>query len=71
MPRLTNNVIINRVYKSAYEECEKGVNNWAKKVKMLLDKFGFSNKWNDPKHINETAFLTTFKQRVIDCFYQK
>ena len=30
-------ISLNRVYKFAYEECEKGVNNWAKKVKTLQD----------------------------------
>ena len=33
----TDNLIIKRLYHKMLEDCEKGLNNWAKQVKFILD----------------------------------
>ena len=44
--------------------------NWAKKVKTLLDTYGFSYVWHDPFSIDIFNFHRVFKQRIIDVFFQ-
>jgi hypothetical protein len=67
----SDNIILKLLYRYLYEESEKGVNNWAKKVKCLLDEYGFSDIWLNPYHVDPKWFISCFKQRVIDCFCQK
>jgi hypothetical protein len=67
----SDNIILKYVYRFLLEKCNLGVNNWAKRVKSLLDQFGFSDVWINSHNTNPKAFICLFKQRVIDCFQQK
>ena len=67
----TDNVILKRIYQNSLERCKLGSkNNWANKVKTLLDTFGFSDYWLYQNNIDETRFISIFKTRILDCFKQ-
>ena len=38
------------------EDREKGLNNWAKQVKFILDISGFSCVWSNQSNINSKTF---------------
>ena len=58
----TDNIILKCIYNVAYKEYEKGVNNWIKKVKHLLDEYGFSHVWNNSQ-VHIKSFIVEFKQK--------
>ena len=67
----TDNVILKRIYQNSLERCKSGSkNNWANKVKTLLDTFGFSDYWLYQNNIDETRFISIFETRLLDCFKQ-
>ena len=51
----TNNVILKYLNKSLLDDCQTGLNSWARNIKSLLDTCGFSYIWN-------TQIETNFKQ---------
>ena len=67
----TDNIILKHVYEHAYEGCEHGDRNWVSNVKALLDDYGFSYIWRNPKNVHIKSFIISFKTRIIDCFCQK
>ena len=42
------------------------MNNWAYKVKSLLDSYGFSDAWINPHTVDLKNFFVVFKERVLD-----
>ena len=62
----SENILIVHLYNSLVDACNKGVNNWAKSVRSLLDTYGFSYVWNNPNSVNLKTFYLIFKQRVVD-----
>ena len=66
----SENILIVHLYNSLVDACNKGVNNWAKGVRSLLDTYGFSYVWNNPNSVNLKTFYLVFKQRVVDVFKQ-
>ena len=68
----TDNIILQCIYQNAVEQCNlKGVKNWAYKVKVILNEYGFADVWNFPGQFEVKSFVPVFKQRIIDCFKQK
>ena len=54
----TDNVILKRIYQNSLERCKLGSkNNWANKVKTLLDTFGFSDYWLYQNNMKLGLFL--------------
>ena len=45
--------------------------SWPFKVKLLLESYGFSDVWLHPKQFYVPTFISSFKQRVTDVFYQE
>ena len=45
--------------------------NWFNKVKNLLTRYGFYYVWCNESQINETHFISIFKQRLIDEYLQQ
>ena len=48
----SDNILINSLYDSLLAECSRGMNNWASRVKKLLDNYGVSYVWNNPFSVN-------------------
>ncbi|KAL4221122.1 hypothetical protein ACF0H5_019381 [Mactra antiquata] len=66
----TDIIIIEAVYKKSLEDCLNGKTNWVSNVRKLLSEYGFNYVFNNPLDINNNQFLSSFKQRMIDCFLQ-
>ena len=66
----TESNVLKQVYLNSVHECENGANNWASKVKILLQNYGLGYAWNRPELLDK-SFLPIFKQRAIDNFIQK
>ena len=64
------NIFVYDLYNSLVDACNTGTNNWAKRVKKLLDNCGFFYVWSNPRAVNLNIFHLHFKQRVIDVFKQ-
>ena len=45
--------------------------SWPFKVKLLLESYGFSDVWLNPEQFYVPTFISSFKQRVTDVFYQE
>ena len=45
--------------------------NWADSIKDCLESYGFQDVWTSGRVDNEKAFLSSFKQRMIDRFKQE
>ena len=45
--------------------------NWAGSIKDCLESYGFQDVWTSGRVDNEKAFLSSFKQRMIDRFKQE
>ena len=76
---LTNDVVSfeqlgpgNKLYSSLVDACSTGANacNWAKNVKSLLDKYGFSFVWSNRFSVDLKTSHLQFKRRVLDVFKQ-
>ena len=68
----SDNIQVNILYSSLVDACSTGANacNWAKNVKSLLDKYGFSFVWSNPFSVDLKTFHLLFKHRVMDVFKQ-
>ena len=67
----TDNIILQSMYKLAYNDCLNGRNNWLSNVKKLLFDYGFNNVWDNPETYFTKSFIHVFKQRAIeDLFLQ-
>lgn len=66
----TDNIILQNIYKLAYNDCINGRKNWLSNVRKLLNEYGFNNVWDNPENCLTKSFIHVFKQRVIDCFLQ-
>ncbi len=49
---------------------ESGYDTWAGRVKLLLDKYGFSYAWINQSVNDKHIFLSEFSQRIRDCYVQ-
>ena len=49
----------------------KKISNWAGSVKDCLESCGFQDVWTSGRVDNEKAFISSFKQRMIERFKQK
>ena len=67
----TDNIILQHMYTSAYNDCILGRKNWLTNVKQILCDYGFNNVWDNPETCYTKAFINIFKQRAIDCFMQE
>ena len=47
----TDNIILQSMYKLAYNDCLNGRNNWLSNVKKLLFDYGFNNVWDNKKKL--------------------
>lgn len=45
-------------------------NNWANSIKEILETNGFSYLWTIQAVANKNSFLSMFRERLTDCFYQ-
>ena len=45
-------------------------NNWANGIKEILETNGFSYLWTIQAVANKNSFLSMFRERLTDCFYQ-
>ena len=50
--------------------CDKGQDTWVSKIRDLLCTNGFGIVWVCKEVGNEKAFLTLFRERLVDCFKQ-
>ena len=57
-------------YKLLYRKCENGEQNWASKVKELLQIYGFGGAWLAQSVANEKEFIREFTIRIKDCELQ-
>ena len=53
----SENILIVHLYNYLVDACNKGVNNWAKSVRSLLDTYGFSYVWNNSNSVNLKHFI--------------
>ena len=67
----SKNSILRYVYDDALNRHNNGVRNWVSNVKLLLDEFGFTYVFDNPKLIDGDTFIEIFKKTVTDCFVQK
>ena len=67
----TDNIILLAVYENAKERLNQGKKGWLYNIRKLLDDFGFSYVFDSIDQIHENRFISEFKQRVKDNFYQK
>ena len=61
---------IKAIYKQMLNDINENKENWASKVKYILNSFGFSYVWMNQGVENINAFIKVFKQRVKDIFIQ-
>ena len=66
----TDNIILKTVYKMCLEDCNKGCKNWLYNVKQMLNNYGFAYIWDQQHVLSIKVFIMTFKQRLLDNFYQ-
>ena len=66
----SENILIASVYKQALKDSMEGCHNWVYNVKKMLDDFGYSHIFYNCQNIHVNAFITSFKNRVIDTFKQ-
>ncbi len=59
------------VYKSDVREADNGKINWVSRLKDMLNSLGLGDTWANQETIDHKAFVSVFKQRIIDCFIQK
>jgi hypothetical protein len=67
----SNNILIRYVYNQALDDCNKGYTNWVSNVKKLLNDYGFTYVFDNPTTVHASAFITEFKNRIIDNFKQE
>ena len=67
----SENIIISTLYKELVDMIgDKTGRNWALDIKSLLDNYGFSYVWINPKANNLNTFPALFKHKVHDVFLQ-
>jgi len=57
---LSSNVLITKLYNNLLSS--NNMNNWAYKVKSLLDSYGFSDVWINPYTVDLKNFFVVFKE---------
>jgi hypothetical protein len=62
------NCILWNVYECMLQTAEYGQQNWASKVKKLLDECGFGEVWLYPRSVDINAFIPIFKRRCYDIY---
>lgn len=68
----SNNCVIKNVYKELLNDAIHGKKNWAYKLKVLLENYGYGYLWEiQDSIIDGNSLIPCFKQRVIDCFLQE
>ena len=69
----SDNIIVQSLLEDSMLELNNNntANNWFRKVKDMLTRYGFYYVWTNETHVNETQFICTFKQRVIDEYLQQ
>jgi len=66
----SENIIVKSVYDNSILTNVRG-DSWPFKVKLLLESYGFSDVWLHPEQFYVPTFISSFKQRVTDAFYQE
>ena len=66
----SENIIVKSVYDNSILNNVRG-DSWPFKVKLLLESYGFSDVWLNPEQFYVPTFISSFKQRVTDAFYQE
>ena len=66
----SENIIVKSVYDNSILNNVRG-DSWPFKVKLLLESYGFSDVWLNPEQFYVPTFISSFKQRVTDVFYQE
>jgi exonuclease III len=66
----TNNCILRSCYDQQYTELLKGKSNWLNDVKSILSSNGYGVIWLQQSVDNEKLFLSSFENRLKDCFIQ-
>ena len=63
----------NIIVKSFYDNSSNNVHgdNWSFKVNFFLESYGFSDVWLHPEQIYVPTFISSFKQRISDVFFNK
>lgn len=67
----TDNIILQKVYTLAVEDCNKGAKNWVYNLKNLLFTNGYGYVWENPQSISPRYFAIIFKKTLTDCFVQE
>ena len=65
----SENIVVKSVYDNSILNNVRG-DSWPFKVKLLLECYGFSDVWLNPEQCYVPTFISSFKQRVTDAFYQ-
>ena len=58
-------------YHRLFKDYDNEKNNWATRVKHLLQEHGFELVWLDQGVDDSSNFIVEFEQRLKDCFIQK
>lgn len=68
---LSDNRYVKKAYNMMFTLDQRGSSNWVTSVKTLLNNYGFGHIWLNQNVDNKAAFLSEFKQRLIDEYLQE
>ena len=60
------NIILRVVYNQLVDDIDKGITNWAYKVKRLLESSRFPEVWMFPGSVDTKTFIPVLRKRLID-----